>query len=197
MAARPGSALRVLPGSNSHLQPLRHAGPTTSSHGDIFPLPISGLAPPDRSQRRAAMQAAARRRVRHAGVVVSVVSLNALATASALSPLAVVDPPSRAPSVPQASVLSRVGRRVSRRGCQPGLPPKDPLLKLIKTTDMSDADPQGLKVFNAARLKVRKRPMCTKPLESLLTGFALEQHPQPSATSSARPARSWHGPRKA
>ena len=171
------SAPPVPPGLNSHpVQPLRQAGPVTSSHSDIFPLPCPGLARHDLGQHRAAQQAAARRRSRHAGVAESIVALNALASASALSPLAIVNPPARVPNEPQASVIDRVGRRVSRWGAGPGTPPKEALFELLKTNDMYDTEPQGLEVFDAERLKVLKRPTCPKPLETVSTGFALTQH---------------------
>ena len=69
-------------------------------------------------------------------------------------------------------MIDRVGRRVSRRGVGPGTAPKEALFELLKTNDMYDAEPHGLEVFDAARLKVLKRPTCPKPLESALTGFA-------------------------
>eukprot|EP00959_Pyramimonas_sp_CCMP1952_P084934 1775972-Pyramimonas_sp.AAC.1 len=80
LAAQPSSAPPSTPGPNVHVHALRQAGPVTSSHADIFLLPCPGLEHHGRRQRRAAARAASRRRAWHAGVVESIVALNALAS---------------------------------------------------------------------------------------------------------------------
>ena len=121
-------------------------------------------------------------------------ALNAPASASALSPLAIVDPPARVPNEPQASVIDRVGRRVSRWGACPGTPSKEALFELLKTSDMYDTEPQGLEVFDAARLKVLKRPTCPKPLEAVVTGVALTHYLQSERHLERTAAELRHAP---
>ncbi|CAK0792469.1 unnamed protein product, partial [Prorocentrum cordatum] len=57
-----------------------------------------------------------------------------------------------------------------------GSAPAEALFELLNTSDMYDTEPQGLEVFDADRLKVLKRPTNPKPLESVLSSFALTQH---------------------